>query len=345
MPANVGEMFYYGDIPWHGLGTKLLQPANAFEAMHAGCLNWEVDLIPLETVENPPSPVFRRMAVVRKDRRAGDKGRVLGVVHPDFSPLQNSQGMEIMEALLGKNQRVYQTGGYLGKGEVVWLLARLPRSIQAGPDDPVEPYLLFTNSHDGTSAIDFRLTATRVVCQNTLILALRDWSSAIFKRSHHGAYADLEAEAKRFFSMLLKATSELEQQFKAFGAIPFPPDRFKVYTDDLVPLPKPPTRSRQGTLAWNLYEVRLKKAREIRAGIIKVHESGIENQKTIPPAEHNLWGALNAVTAFVDHAQATGKVDRYVHAMFGTGAELKRSAYRLALDYLPSAPARTSLLN
>lgn len=69
MPANVGEMFYYGDVPWHGQGKKLDQPANLEEAIRAGGLDWDVDMVPLCTKENPPSPVTSRLAIVRQDRR------------------------------------------------------------------------------------------------------------------------------------------------------------------------------------------------------------------------------------------------------------------------------------
>jgi phage/plasmid-like protein (TIGR03299 family) len=345
MPANVGKMFYYGEMPWHGEGTRLLQPANATEAMDAGGLNWQVELVPLETVDRPPSPVFRRKAVVRTYLPAGHCGRVLGVVHPGFHPLQNCQGMEMMEALLGNNKRVYHTGGYLGDGEVVWLLARLPQEIKVGEDDLVEPYLLFTNSHDGTIAIDFRLTAVRVVCQNTLTLALRSRSTAIFKRAHQGSYKNLQANARQFFKTVLDAATELEQRLRGLRAVPFSPAQFKLYVEDLVPLPRPPTRAPLDEFARQAYERRVEKAKTIRRGILKVYDSGIRNEMDIPPSEATLWGALNAVTAFVDHAQPTGKVDRYVHAMFGSGADLKYSAYRLALNCIPNSVTRPSLLN
>ena len=119
MPDNVGGMFFYGDVPWHGKGKKLDKPADLHEALVHGGLNWQVDMVPLQTDEFPASPVKQRVAVVRSDCPPGHPDRVLGVVHPGFRPLQNEEGIELFDTLIGRKQRVYHTGGYLGNGEVV----------------------------------------------------------------------------------------------------------------------------------------------------------------------------------------------------------------------------------
>ena len=143
MAHNIGEMFYYGDRPWHTLGKRLEQPATLDEALKHGGLDWEVEFKPLAVAGEAESSAPHRRAVVRKDRKPGQAGRVIGVVHPGFGPLQNRAGAEMFDALLGQGQPIYHTGGYLKNGEVVWLLARLPRDIQVRGDDVVETYLLF----------------------------------------------------------------------------------------------------------------------------------------------------------------------------------------------------------
>src|SRR5205085_9245281 len=89
MPANVGEMFYTGETPWHGLGISLVEPASLGEAMKVGGLNWRVSDVDLITADEPSSPVSKRKAIVRLDRPAGHPGRVLGVAHRGFIPIQN----------------------------------------------------------------------------------------------------------------------------------------------------------------------------------------------------------------------------------------------------------------
>src|ERR1700676_3048518 len=119
MPANVGEMFYTGDVPWHGCGIGLKQPADLDEALKVGGLNWTVEDVDLVTADDPPSPVLRRKALVRSDRRPGDERRVLGVAHRGFRAIQNREAGILFDAIFGQGRRVYYSGGYLGDGEVV----------------------------------------------------------------------------------------------------------------------------------------------------------------------------------------------------------------------------------
>ncbi len=132
-------------------------------------------------------------------------------------------------------------GGYLGNGEVVWLLARLPAEIKIAEDDVVEPYMLFTNSHDGSIAVDFRLTTVRVVCQNTLSLALhRRKGSEVFKRAHQGSYSSLEAEADAFFKFSIECVTALGKEFQAMSNFPLPGASLSEFIQKVVPLPSLP---------------------------------------------------------------------------------------------------------
>ena len=291
--------------------------------------------MPIVTAENPPSPIIRRKAVVRMDREPGDPARVVGIVHPGFQPLQNREGIELFDALIGRGQRVYHTGGFLGKGEVVWLLARLPSEIKINGSDIVEPYILFTNSHDGTVAVDFRLTMICVVCQNTLSLALRNHQqTTVFKRAHQGNYDILQAQAEAFFKFSMDAASELEKEFRALNDVPFYAAAFDDFVEELLPLPRLPARGKDMPSVRRQYETRVRNIREMRDSIRRVFVSGIQNGLlNIVPAEETLWGALNAVTAFVDHEQVF-KGDRYAHILFGSGANLKGLAYSLAKKQL-----------
>jgi phage/plasmid-like protein (TIGR03299 family) len=335
MPDNVSEMFYYGDTPWHKKGTQVPQPATAEDAIKAGGLNWRVRLVSIQTDERQPREITRRVAVVRDDMKPGDPRAVLGVVYPEFRPLQNWEAAEVFDALLGRGQHVYHTGGYLGNGEVIWLLAKLPAAITVGKDDVVEPYMLLTNSHDGTIAINFRLTTVRVVCQNTLALAMReDHSSHIFKRAHKVGPVGLAAEAKDFYQFCTKAAADLGETFKKMHCLPFGDNQIPPLLEKLLPLPLPPGNGSVPASVQKQYETRKQKIIEARNGIATVFVDGCSNGLKIPPAEKTLWGALNAITAFVDHKQGING-DRYAHILFGGGANLKERAYELALAQLP----------
>ncbi len=99
MPANVGTMFYVGQVPWHGEGVRLEAPADLPTALARGGLDWTVSTRLIVVDENPHSSTGRRVAVVRDDIAAGQAGRVLGIVHPGLCPLHNAEGARIFGRL------------------------------------------------------------------------------------------------------------------------------------------------------------------------------------------------------------------------------------------------------
>lgn len=326
MSHNIGEMFYYGELPWHTLGNKLDHPANLSEALKAGGLDWEVDTVPLVPAGEPHTEISHRVAVVRKDREPGEPGRVVGVVHPGFQPLQNRRGAMMFDALLGQGERVYHTGGYLKNGEVIWLMAKLPGAIRVRGDDVLETYLLFTNSHDGSVAIDIRLTTIRVVCQNTLSMALHQKNTAgkVFRRAHNGSYDLLKAESKEFFDFTTRQCKEAEVLFSALAAKPCGTADFEAFLKKLMPDPAKPATTRTNPSVLRAYETRLETIKTTREDILSVHVEGIP-ERSIPPAESTWWGALNTITGWVDHVQHTDS-DRYAHVLLGSGDRLKSTA-------------------
>lgn len=334
MPDNIGHMFYFGKRPWHEKGNKLNEPATAVEALKAGGLDWDVEMVPIQTNEDPPSTIRQRMAVVRTDKPKGDHQRVLGVVHREFRPLQNREAVELFDALLGKGQRHYHTGGYLGNGEVIWLLARLPGDIQVAGDDVIEPYMLFNNSHDGRLAVDMRLTTVRVVCQNTLAMAMRhENSSHVFKRAHRFDAHTLGTQAKEFYEICRKETDALAADFRRMHTRTINSHQLDEFLETLLPDPKPPARINTDTALRRRHETLKEQVFKMREGIADVFAAGLHNGIVVQPSEWTLWGTLNAVTAFVDHKQEI-KGDRYAYILFGGGAALKRRAYELALTEL-----------
>lgn len=325
MAHNIGQMFYYGETPWHTLGTKLDRPATLDEAMAAGGLDWTVGKVPIVPADEPHTQISHRVAVVRQDRQPGHSGRVVGVVHPGFEPLQNRQGAMIFDALMGQGKPIYHTGGYLKNGEVIWLLARMPNDIRVRGDDVLETYLLFTNSHDGSVAIDIRLTTIRVVCQNTLSMALhRNKAGKVFRRGHNGSYDLLKEEAKAFFDFSIKQSQEAEALFRRLAAKPCSNDDFQAFLNKLMPDPSKPATANRNPSVLRGFETRMETIRATRKDVMRVHQEGIPDHR-IQPADANWWGALNSVTAWTDHVQATEN-DRYAHVLFGSGDKLKAAA-------------------
>jgi phage/plasmid-like protein (TIGR03299 family) len=172
MVANVETMFYTRQKPWHGLGTMVQEAPTSNDALVLAGLDWQVIQKPILTDDGIPIPGFRANL-----RNTDDQ--VLGVVTDRYKVVQNINAFAFTDSLLGEGV-TYETAGSLQNGRRVWVLAKLPqRYIISG--DEITPYLVFMNSHDGTGAIKAAMTPIRVVCMNTLNLALstakRSWST------------------------------------------------------------------------------------------------------------------------------------------------------------------------
>lgn len=172
MSAEVESMFYVRTTPWHGLGTRVEEALNAEEALQKSGLDWPVLLKSIQTEDGIHIPGYQ------SNIRATD-GKVLGVVSDRYRIVQNKEAFEFTNTLLGEGV-CYETAGSLFDGKKIWVLARLPEKYTF-VGDQIVPYLVFTNSHDGMNGVKVAMTPIRVVCNNTLNLALstaqRIWST------------------------------------------------------------------------------------------------------------------------------------------------------------------------
>ena len=209
MSANVETMFYTRTKPWHGLGTMVEKAPTSREALEAAGLNWQVIQKNLVTNSGIVVPGFKA------NLRENDQ-QVLGVVSDRYKVVQNEEAFAFTDALLGEGV-TYETAGSLQNGRRTWILAKLPaRYIISG--DEVTPYLVFMNSHDGSGSIKVAMTPIRVVCQNTLNLALstakRSWSTNhtgdIKGKMEDARYTLLYAD--QYMAELGKAIDKLNQQ-------------------------------------------------------------------------------------------------------------------------------------
>lgn len=181
MPANVETMFSVREVPWHGLGTIVDEALTSEEALEISGLNWDVEQIPLYAqLGNPFVPMgLDAIEGYKCNVRSTDK-KVLGIVSDQYQVVQNKEAFSFVDCLLETDGIVkYETAGSLANGKRIWLLAKMPSVMIL--DDVIEPYLVFTTGHDGRHLIRVAITPIRVVCQNTLNVALsnaqRAWST------------------------------------------------------------------------------------------------------------------------------------------------------------------------
>ena len=291
MAANVETMFYTRTAPWHGLGTRVLEAPTSSAALSLAGLDWKVVQKPVFTADGLFISGFK--ANVR-DRDS----QVLGVVSDRYKVVQNEDAFAFTDELLGEGV-TYETAGSLQNGRRTWILAKLPqRYIIRG--DEIDPYLVFMNSHDGTGAIKAAMTPVRVVCQNTLNLALstarRSWST-IHTGDIHGKLQDARNTllyADRYMAALGKTIEELSLQKLS--------DRQVLeYIDALFPLPEVASEVRKRNLGKLMEDLKL-----------RYFEA--------PDLQHvgqNAYGFVNAVSDFATHARPLRERSSYRESLFG----------------------------
>ena len=171
MAAAVETMFYTREKPWHGLGIRVENAPDSEEALELAGLNWQVVQESIFSTSGIEIPGYK--ANVRNS-----DFKVLGIVSDRYKIIQNSEAFSFTDMLIGEGVR-YETAGSLFGGRKIWMLAKLPQEYIIN-GDRISPYLVFTNTHDGSGAVRCAVTPIRVVCSNTLNLALssaeRSWS-------------------------------------------------------------------------------------------------------------------------------------------------------------------------
>jgi len=290
MAANVETMFYTREKPWHGLGIRVAEAPSSEEALRLAGLDWQVKQEPVYTDTGEAIPGYK--ANIRdRDRR------VLGVVTDRYKIIQNKEAFAFTDALLGKGVR-YETAGSLQGGRRVWLLARLPKEyIISG--EQVSPYLVFSNTHDGSGAVKVALTPVRVVCCNTLNIAL-DTAKRSWSMIHTGNIRDKLQEAE---DTLFMAEAYMMQLGKEFGNL----QRQKItdrqvaeYIEMLLPLEKDATA------------IQNKNITKLREDMAHRYYDAPDLQGT----GKNAYRFLNAVSDFATHAKPLRRTANHKENLF-----------------------------
>lgn len=308
---------YYGESPWHGIGQKLDAPATAQEAITAAGLDYEVQLTPIATYDG--LAVEGRRAVVRYDKQ-----EVLGVVSDRYVPVQNRQAFGFLDAIVAEGGLRYHTAGALGRGEKIFLLAKLPESIRVkDSDDLVDKYLLLSNAHDGSAALRIFFTPIRVVCQNTLNLAERRGQGQGVSILHKGNLEAKIKEAQRVLGLAQRFYDDAAAKIDNLASHYPSQEQLKQFFAALYPDPEEGKDNAR--------------AKNVREELHQLFEQGIAHDD--PAIKGTSWMALNAVTEYIDHRRSTRGKDETDRASrrldsiwFGSGANLKAKAWDLALQ-------------
>jgi len=306
MPANVETMFYVREKPWHGLGTEVQEAPTSADALIYAGLDWEV--IQKDVYTENGSLISGYKVNLRSTDNAA-----LGIVSDRYKVVQNAEAFSFTDELLGKGVR-YETAGSLQEGKKVWLLARLPREyIIAG--ERISPYLVFSNTHDGSGSVKVAITPVRVVCNNTLNLALNT-AKRSFSMIHTGNIQDKIQEAKDTLFMAEEYMDCLSIEFEQLRRQKITDGQVKEYIELLLPMEKEPTDIQRKNI------IRLRKDMERR------HYDAPDLQKV----GNNAYRFINAVSDFATHSSPLRRTANYNENLFARtvdGNPLIDKAYQL----------------
>jgi phage/plasmid-like protein (TIGR03299 family) len=308
MAANVETMFSTREKPWHGLGTIVMEAPDSHAALELAGLNWNVVQKDIVTVDGNSVEGFKANV-----RDVDDQ--VLGIVTDRYKVVQNREAFAFTDALLGEGVR-YETAGSLQGGRRTWMLAKLPYHYIISGDE-ITPYMVFMNCHDGSGSIKVAMTPIRVVCQNTLNMALatakRSWSC-----NHTG---DIEGKMEEARDTLLYASqymTELGRSIDKMNQVKLSDSKVYEYLDALFPMGESAT---------------VQQARNIR----KMKEDAKQRYFDAPDLQYvgkNGYRFINAISDFATHAKPLRERSNYRESLFAKtvdGNPLIDKAYQMVM--------------
>lgn len=326
MPDAVETMAYNAKngVPWHGKGESLEDASDAETMKRKSGLNWTVNKSPLFTygvgdASTHLLAVTDRVAMVRSS-----DNKVLGTVGATYQPIQNDQMFEFAEALMKTGETVrFETAGSLNGGRVVFAEAVVPErgiTIDGDPQGEVLPYLIVNTGHDGLRSFQATFTPIRVVCANTLAMALKG-ASSLFVVRHTIKAPDYINEARKALHLNVEYLHEVKIVSEELIKRPMSLKEILAATEKLIPS------------MTDTAEKAVKAGRE-RDKIIAIYRNA-DNLDGVPESAYRF---VQAVAQYADHertyrATKKGSAEdaRTIAILDGTAATIKTNALRLVL--------------
>lgn len=304
---------YAGEVPWHGLGKKVLPDLTPSQILQEAGLDWEVYKEPAFAIVGGKKVAVGKSALVRSSDHS-----VLDVVSSDWNPMQNSEAFDFFQEYVMAGDLEMHTAGSLKDGQLVWALAKTKESFTLFKNDTVEQYLLFTNPHMFGKSIDVRFTNVRVVCNNTLTLAHEEKTKKMVKVTHR---REFDAESvKETLGIARTNFGMYKETAKFLGSKRFTDATVRQYFNEVFPL----VTSKRETKKESSRNARI--ALEI-----------LDAQPGAEYARGSWWQAVNAVTFMNSHVIGRSKDNRVASMWYGKGADINQTAMIAAIKYAEMA--------
>jgi phage/plasmid-like protein (TIGR03299 family) len=330
------SFFSVKEKAWHGLGQIVQDYPTSAEAIRFANLDYTIEKRALFIYDNENQlangeseikiaeiEIPNYFATIRTDTE-----QPLGIVGKDYEIVQNTEAFNFFDAIVKGEGIQYETAGALGKGERIFITAKLPGYIKVGNNDLIEKYLFLTTSHDGFGSITAAFTPIRIVCNNTLNVALRNCSNSIKIRHTQNAKERLE-EAHKVMGISNKLSEELETIFNQWSRIQISEPEVK----KLIQLAMVPNKE-------VLQNIISGKEDELSACFKNMTESAFEYAMTnetqqLETTKGSLFGAYNAVTGYFQNVRNYKNGEAKLKSvMFNGTAQIRtQKAFNLCEDF------------
>lgn len=331
MPHGIETMAWTGQPPWHGLGEQVepnLTPEQMLKAAH---LDWEVKKVPLfSQVEAPNGELIYRPVDGQYNLvRSTDYAR-FSTVGRNYVPTQNAEAFDFFTKFVKAGSMRMETAGSLHGGKYIWALANINYDFELPGDDVVKGYVLLVSPHVLGQGLTVRHTSIRVVCNNTLIMALHE-AGAKYRLPHVKKF---DERAHKYAEQALGLGRDISERFEEQATFL--------------------SEKRAGRDSIKEFMVRVFDDRESKKAsndnrvpdlalanrTAKLAYNAVDKQpgRDLASSAGTWWGAFNAVTYVIDHQLSTKNRDiALANAWIGGRAVTKQRALKLALDYAKAA--------
>jgi phage/plasmid-like protein (TIGR03299 family) len=320
----VESMAYTGQTPWHALGHQLAQrqPIEVW-AKQAG-MNWSIEEAPVRFVSDAANESSETLTFLeQKVLYRSDTKSPLSVVSNRYQVVQPREVLEFYRDLTEVGGFELETAGVLKGGRKLWALARTGQSVVLKGKDVVNGYLLLATACDGTLATTAQFTSVRVVCNNTLHIALADGTGAI--KVPHRSVFDPQS-VKRQLGIAISSWDTFMHQMKTLAERKVGHRQAQAYFETVLAVPG----LGYGNRPSPNFQTASRAHKTVQA-LFEGHGRGAD----MPSSAGTAWGLLNAVTEYADHERRARNIDyRLDSAWFGPGATLKQKALDEALSLI-----------
>ena len=312
------SMAYVGNVPWHGLGKRVPADVSPEQMLDAAGLNWSVEKVPMFYNTDSGPVLTKSRALIR----SSDK-KLLTIINDSWNPVQNQEAFEFFNDFVSAGDMEMHTAGSLRDGKMVWAMAQIKDSFELFGGDKVEGYLLFSNPHEFGRSIDIRFTPVRVVCNNTLTMALDGQSKHAVKVNHRSVFNG--DQVKETLGIAKDKLQRYKEQALFLGQRKYKKESIIEYFNRVFP---------------SMSKDEFKKQELTKAPISRQAEEAMAVLHLQPGArfaEGSWWQAFNTVTYMADHKLGRSQDSRLTSSWYGLNRAKKEKALELALEYAEAA--------